>query len=342
MADKNNLLLMFEKPREPIFTPKGEDNSVFAVPDSYLTDDYKAVGLENRTVFGETTEIEVDYVDPPKLEVALQLGRQDNFSLFIPLHRTISSSLIEIFMKAKDINELQSVAAYSRDRVNPQLFNYALSVAILHRPDTKNMDLPLFSSVFPDKFVDPRVFERARQESNVVKQGKRRPIVIPRDYTASDSEPEHALWYFREDMGVNLHHWHWHLVYPFESETRSIVDKDRRGELFYYMHQQIIARYNVERLCNELPRVVPLTDLKKPILEGYFPKLDSMVASRSWPPRTSNALMADIARKADEMDMKVENLELWRSKFLEAINQGEFKWNFTLRKNYIVAIMIFE
>lgn len=34
-------------------------------------------------------------------------------------------------------------------------------------------------------------------------------------------------------------HWHWHLVYPFEANDRRIVEKDRRGELFYYMHQQV-------------------------------------------------------------------------------------------------------
>lgn len=71
---------------------------------------------------------------------------------------------------------------------------------------------------------------------------QRRPIIIPRDYTATDLEEEHRLAYWREDVGVNLHHWHWHLVYPFTATDRRIVDKDRRGELFFYMHQQIIAR----------------------------------------------------------------------------------------------------
>ena len=68
------------------------------------------------------------------------------------------------------------------------------------------------------------------------------PIIIPKDYTASDADPEHRVAYFREDMGINLHHWHWHLVYPFQSANREIVAKNRRGELFYYMHQQIVAR----------------------------------------------------------------------------------------------------
>lgn len=68
------------------------------------------------------------------------------------------------------------------------------------------------------------------------------PIVIPQNYTASEAEPEQRVAYWREDIGINLHHWHWHLVYPPEAADRAIVDKDRRGELWYYMHQQTIAR----------------------------------------------------------------------------------------------------
>jgi tyrosinase len=75
------------------------------------------------------------------------------------------------------------------------------------------------------------------------------------------------LAYFREDIGVNLHHWHWHLVYPTRG-PREIVNKDRRGELFFYMHTQIIARYNVERFCNKLDKVKPLNNLREPVPEG--------------------------------------------------------------------------
>ena len=71
---------------------------------------------------------------------------------------------------------------------------------------------------------------------------EQQPLEIPLDYTASDLDIEHRLAYFREDLGINLHHWHWHLVYPFTG-PRNLVDKDRRGELFYYMHQQIVARW---------------------------------------------------------------------------------------------------
>lgn len=118
-------------------------------------------------------------ISAPDLRVPMLLGRQENFSVFIPKHRKIAAKLIDLFMGAKSVNELQSIAAFARDRVNPQLFNYALSVALIHRPDTKNLDLPLFSASFPDKFIDSRVFERAREEATIVPQGSRRPIQIP-------------------------------------------------------------------------------------------------------------------------------------------------------------------
>lgn len=139
----------------------------------------------------------------------------------------------------KTLDELQTVAVYARDRLNPFLFNYALSVVILHREDTKNLNIPLFIESFPEKFIDASVFSRIREEAFLVPDGMRRPIEIPKSYTASDDEDEHKLWYFREDIGINLHHWHWHLVYPYEAFSPLLVAKHRRGELFYYMHEQV-------------------------------------------------------------------------------------------------------
>lgn len=232
--------------------------------------------LANR--FGEDAgeRVSVKQISVPNLGDILDLPRHSNFSLFVPKHRRLAGKLINIFLGennntiklniddfffagVRSIDDLLSVAVYCRDRVNPYLFNYSLSVALLHRPDTKDVDIPSFIRSFPDKFVDSQVFVRAREEASIVPEGSRvsrhliiqstgdsklslqTPIEIPKDYTASNLEEEHRLAYFREDIGINLHHWHWHLVYPFEA-AREVVAKNRRGELFYYMHQQIIAR----------------------------------------------------------------------------------------------------
>jgi len=162
-----------------------------------------------------------------------------------------------------------------------------------------------------------------REESFVVERSAARlPVVSSVKYTASDLDVEHRLWYFREDLGVNLHHWHWHLVYPIEAPDRSIVDKDRRGELFYYMHQQIIARYNAERLSNHMARVQPFNNLDEPIAEGYFPKMDSLVASRAYPPRFDNTRLSDVDRPNNQLRVGIDDMKRWRERIYEAIHQG--------------------
>lgn len=59
-------------------------------------------------------------------------------------------------------------------------------------------------------------------------------------HTMNVTNPEERLTFFREDIGVNSHHFHWHVVYPPNGILRSMYDKDRRGELFYYMHHQML------------------------------------------------------------------------------------------------------
>lgn len=106
-------------------------------------------------------------------------------------------------VEPKTIDELQSVAVYARDRINPFLFNYALSVTILHRSDTKDLNVPLFVESFPEKFLDSKIFARIREEAFLIPEDLRKPIEVPKSYTASDDEIEHKLWYFREDIGVS-------------------------------------------------------------------------------------------------------------------------------------------
>lgn len=73
----------------------------------------------------------------------------------------------------RNVEELQSMALYARDRVNPYLFNYALSVALLHRKDTQDLDIPSLIESFPHKYVDSKIFTRAREEATVVPTGSR-------------------------------------------------------------------------------------------------------------------------------------------------------------------------
>lgn len=80
-------------------------------------------------------------------------------------------------MRTKE--DLLSLSVYCREHLNPNLFIYAYSVAILHRPDTKNLSIPPLSEIFPGKFMDSGVFSRAKEEANLVPVGSRVSIFIP-------------------------------------------------------------------------------------------------------------------------------------------------------------------
>lgn len=67
----------------------------------------------------------------------------------------------------KNIDDFMAFTAYSRDRVNPELFVYALSVALVHRNDTKNLRLPPHTEVFPESFVNSEYISDAREQAEI-------------------------------------------------------------------------------------------------------------------------------------------------------------------------------
>nr|CAD7257151.1 unnamed protein product [Timema shepardi] len=83
------------------------------------------------------------------------------------------------------------------------------------------------------------------------------------------------------------------------------------------------ARYNFERFCNRLGRTKRLLNLREPITEGYFPKLDSLVAGRVWPARHSNATLSDVYREQEQLKFDLHDLERWRDRIYDAIHKGE-------------------
>ena len=78
----------------------------------------------------------------------------------------------------QNIDDLVSMCAACRERVNPYLFNYALSVALLHRADTRKLPVPPLFESFPGKFVDGATINKARQES----------VIFPSDYRVCSYE----------------------------------------------------------------------------------------------------------------------------------------------------------
>ncbi|KAK4878033.1 hypothetical protein RN001_010539 [Aquatica leii] len=325
MNARKYLPLMFDRPLEPLFTPKGPNHAIFRIPQSYLPDRYKPLGMQLTEQFEDEVEetVHIKEIKLPDLGDVLHLDRNGHFSLFVPWHQQLAADLIQTFMGMKNIDEVMSLAAYARDRINPHLFIYALSVTILHRKDAKGIGVPALIYSFPNNFIDSSVFTKAREEAFIVPENIRIPLVIPMEFSASKLDLEHRMAYFREDIGINLHHWHWHLIYPLSGPS-VVVNKNRRGELFYYMHQQILARYNTDRMCNKLSRVERLVEWREPIKEGYFSKLNNLAASRNYPGRVDYQRMTNLARGEEQIFVDIDDLTQWRDRIVEAIHSGYY------------------
>lgn len=65
-----------------------------------------------------------------------------------------------------------------------------------------------------------------------------------------------------------------------------------------------------------------MNDLRAPIEEGYFSKLDSHVAGRGWPARADNTVLENVIREVDNLKVDISDLERWRDRILEAIAEG--------------------
>lgn len=137
--------------------------------------------------------------------------------------------------------------------------------------------------------------------------------------------PEDRLDYWREDPLLNDHHEHWHLVYPAGGRPTAAGGRelgDRHGELFAYMHQQMLARYDAERLSLGLPRVSRFEDYRARIPEGYDPGSLRFWTGRQWVlfrARPANARISDL-----DAQTLIENLESARDHLLSAVGTGTF------------------
>ncbi|XP_052131920.1 sex-specific storage-protein 2-like, partial [Frankliniella occidentalis] len=158
-------------------------------------------------------------------------------------------ALFDLFYFAKDFETFIKTAAWARDNVNESQFAYAFSVAVVHRDDCAGLVLPPLYEVAPQLYLnsgDIMEFMSAKMQGQI-------NYVKMTNWTGGEIiNPEQLLGYFTEDVGVNAYHAYAHLYMPFwlNCEKYGITTCQMRGEAFYYYYQQILARYNLQRMAN--------------------------------------------------------------------------------------------
>jgi hypothetical protein len=139
---------------------------------------------------------------------------------------------------------------------NPRLVQSALAVFLTHDAEVRRLGV----------VVPPLAVQGTFRSYDVKTQSLPATVTIP----PGDIE---KLDYFRSDYDLNDHHNHWHTVFPFggiiEKKKRTRTIK-RQGELFLYMHAQMLARYNSELLAWDLKPPAPFEYDDVPSF-GYYP-----------------------------------------------------------------------
>ncbi len=158
--------------------------------------------------------------------------------------------------------------------------------------------------------------------------------MVEDDTPAASVSGEDLMHWFREDLFLNEHHLHWHLVYPTSGvpieNSPDVRMKDRQGEIFVYMHQQMLARYDTERVAAGLDRVTPLADIGASLGDGYDPN--------ARPP-------ADIGYVARGDDLTISSfrtndLTARRNQFLQVLETSEvFGQQVSLDANMVSALL---
>uniref|UniRef100_A0A224X8M1 Putative basic juvenile hormone sensitive hemolymph protein two n=1 Tax=Panstrongylus lignarius TaxID=156445 RepID=A0A224X8M1_9HEMI len=209
------------------------------------------------------------------------------FTLFCHHTRHDTVRLFDLFYFAKDFDTFYRAASWARKHLNPVQFALAYTLVLLHREDCHQYALPPIYEVLPNYFVPADTLHQVFDAKlSGVKERKFTYNNTGYEYNyhggmyGGPLDPdavghlEYKISYLREDVGAN----NWYAVsllkFPLWMNPKDYRDTHwhRRGESLYYKHQQIYARYVLERIANGLPYVEPLNWYGQ-VRVGYNPRV---------------------------------------------------------------------
>lgn len=92
-------------------------------------------------------------------------------------------------------------------------------------------------------------------------------------YIVRDDVPEQKLTYFTED--VSLNNFYFYMAHDFPHWMNSAehnMPSNIRGELYLVQHKELLARYYLERLSNDMGEI-DYVDVNKALVNGYYPTM---------------------------------------------------------------------
>lgn len=257
------------------------------------------------------------------------------FSVFYDKMREEAIALYHLFFYAKDFETFYKTACWARVHMNEGMFTYAFSIATIHRPETTGIVLPAPYEIYPYFFINADVVAklyRIKMQDGIIdptfaaKYGitfEDNKYNVYANYSGwySYYNEEQRLSYFTEDIGLNTYYYYFHATFPFwmtSDNTQFEQFSERRGESYFFFHQQLLARYYMERLTNGLGEI-PEFSWKYPVRTGYSPSL----VHHSLYPFVQRNDYYNLQKQ--ENTENLEFVESYERQFADFLEQGHFK-----------------
>ena len=240
-----------------------------------FVDDANSFNWTDLVPLYEDTTVITNYLALQKVGL---LERGEEFSVLRKSHIEQAVALFRCLHQAPDWETFYKVLVWARVNVNEGVFVYAVNVAVLHRPDFEGIALPTPYEIYPYYFFNAETIQAAQNAKCQSPSGKKSSevnlLIINSNYTGwpTRANAEQALSYFTEDVGLNAWYYYFHSDYPFWVDNKDSLIKSRRGEVYLYTHAQLLARYYLERLSNNLGEI-PQFSWRTPFRTGYNPAL---------------------------------------------------------------------
>eukprot|EP00092_Neocalanus_flemingeri_P020545 GFUD01022258.1.p1 GENE.GFUD01022258.1~~GFUD01022258.1.p1 ORF type:complete len:764 (+),score=170.77 GFUD01022258.1:69-2360(+) len=252
-----------------------------------------------------------------------QIWPETRFSRFDKYHMAVMHRLSTLFVNQSSFDNMYSIMVVFKEFLSDEMFVDSVYQVIQKRTDV-GFIIPSVVSVQPEDFFPGALIDKGVEESSTTSgqsgREKRqagtswargRPVEVAwhqDEYrTMPEWEPEGRLWYFNEDPLVNANHFHWHQVLSSEAEFGSRLHStrmDRRGEMFYFMHKQLLCRINNERLSVglNLTNSFGPDRWSQPVYPGYDPKLGRGSVQR-FAPRPAGATLLPLWQREMRKDL---------------------------------------
>lgn len=213
--------------------------------------------------------------------------------------------VFQLMIAPSDFEVFAELCDNFRRVLNEDIYYFAYTGALISREDTRGILIPPLEEISPYSFLPGPVVQAAKDCT----QNTTGPNYVDYQY---ENSTELCTAYFREDLLVNSFRWVWHLVYAVTLALGPA--KDRQGELFCFAHQQILARYDAERLTCGLPKVVPFPGVFSPIKESYYPTLLSSLSGKFYPGRPPNLVLQDVP----DIGIVISDLDAYYKRLINA------------------------